>query len=46
MFVMVKERYTGFQLHRVNDSDGLMQMILTMFLLQMAALLSLYTILN
>lgn len=20
---MVKERYTGFQLHRVNDSDGL-----------------------
>ena len=23
MFVMVKERYTGFQLHRVNDSDGL-----------------------
>ena len=21
--VMVKERYTGLQLHRVNDSDGL-----------------------
>jgi hypothetical protein len=21
--VMVKERYTGFQLHRVNDSDDL-----------------------
>jgi hypothetical protein len=21
--VMVKERYTGFQLHRVNDSGGL-----------------------
>jgi len=43
---MVKERYTGFQLHRVNDSDGLNADDIDMLLLQTAALLSLYMILN
>src|SRR6187200_1947057 len=44
--VMVKERYTGFQLHRVNDSCGLNTDDIDYALTANVSNVSLYTILS